>query len=181
MRPSKFASSVCGCSAAIFLGLTLAASAQQAAPAKPLITSDLGGRELSFLQKANDHGLVLLYLANLAKTKGGTEPVKALADLLATTQAKEHEQLIALGSSKGLTLEQGEPGYVPRLKTLLDPLEKGAFDRAWFGEVSAVLRATVQNFTSGSGVSDPAIKKYATDGLSLANEKLEVVAKIGGR
>lgn len=181
MRSSKFAFSVPGRFTAIFLGLALAASAQQPAPAKSLITSDLGGRELTFLQKANEHGLVLMYLANLAKTKGGTEPIKALGDLLATTQAKEHEQLIALAASKGLTLDQGEPGAVPRLKTLLDPLEKGAFDRAWFGEISAILRATVQNFSSGAGVSDPAIKKHAADGLALANQKLEVVAKIGGR
>jgi len=180
MRSSQIASPVFGRFAAIFLCLASAAFAQQPSP-KPLITSDLGGRELTFLQKANEHGLVLTYLANLGKTKGGTEPIKALADLLGTTQAKEHEQLLALASSKGLDLVQGEPGSVPRLKTLLDSSEKGAFDKAWFGEISAILRASVQNFSSGAGVSDPAIKKYATDGLALANQKLDVVAKVGGR
>lgn len=159
---------------AALLALTFAASAQS----PRIISSDLGGKELSFLSKANEHGLEVIYLSELAKTKGGSEAVRALADLLATTQTKEQEQLIALARAKRIALASDQPGAVKRLHALLNPLENGAFDKAWLGEVSAILRAAVQNFTTGAGSSDKEIKAFADSGLALANQKLGVVQKV---
>ena len=64
---------------------------------------------------------------------------------------------------------------------LLSRLEKAAFDKAWIGEISGVLRASVQNFTTGVASSDEEFKKLAESGLALANQKLEVVKKVAGR
>jgi predicted outer membrane protein len=162
----------------LFLSLLTAASAQVA---KPLITSELGGRELTFLRRADEQGLTMIYLAELGKSKGSTDAVRALADVLGTTESKEHDQLITLGVTKGLTFPVGTPGAVARFKTLLDPLEKAAFDKAWLGEVSSLAKASIQNFSSGAGCADAEIKKFATAGLTLAQQKLEVVEKVAKR
>jgi len=57
----------------LFLALAVHAPADSTEPLnfkKRVITSDLGGRELAFLTKANEHGVVMNYLAELAKSKG---------------------------------------------------------------------------------------------------------------
>lgn len=147
-------------------------------PPKPLISSELGGRELTYLHKANEHTLVLMYLADLGKKKGSTEPVRALGELLNATESKELDQLIALGVTKGITFPSGQPGLVKRLSAQLDPLEKEIFDRAWLGELTAIIRASIQNLTSGATLSDAEIKKHAENALALANQKLGVVEKV---
>src|ERR1043166_5137076 len=54
-------------------------------PAAPigLIQSELGGREMQFFQDVNRAGQQQLALAELAKTKSGSEQIKAIADTLA--------------------------------------------------------------------------------------------------
>ena len=148
---------------------------------KRLITSDLTGKELSFLLKAGEQGQMLGWLTDLAKMKSSSEPVRALADLLGTTQAKETEQLLALAQKKGVPMATTAPAAVPRLKAILDPLEKQAFDAAWLTQVGDVIKASIQTYTSGSTVKDEAIQKFASNGLALANQKLEVLEKVAKR
>ena len=163
----------------LILAATLHAPAQPAK--KTILSSDLGGRELTFLNKSNEHDLVLIHLAELGKTKGTAEATRALADLLGTTQEKEHAQLTALARTKGVSLSSAQPGTIKRIHSLLDPLGKAAFDKAWMAEVTDVLKASVQNLTNGSTATDADIKKFATAGLSLAEDKLGVVSKVAAR
>ena len=72
--------------------------AQNAEVKKQLITSNLGGRELGFLMKANEHGVLMLYLAELAKTRSATKSLVALGDLLASTQGEDNSGLIQVES-----------------------------------------------------------------------------------
>jgi len=162
---------------AVFLLLAASVFAQ----GSKIISSDLGGRELTFLNKANEHDMVLIYLSELAKTKGSTDAVRALGDLIGTTQTKEHEHLVALARTKAVSFPPGQPGSISRMQNLLGTLEKGAFDRAWLSEVSGILQASIQNYTTGSSSSDSAIKKFAEPGLDLANRKLDAVKKVAAR
>jgi predicted outer membrane protein len=163
----------------LVLALVLDASAQQ--PPKRILSSELGGRDLTFLNRANEQDLVLMALAEVGKSKGSSEAVRVLADLIGTTQEKEHEQLLALARSKGVSVSASAPGSLKRLHTLLDPLKKEAFDKAWLGEIADLLKTSVQNFAAGSASGDPDIKKLASSGLSLAEDKLGAVSKVAGR
>lgn len=162
---------------AVFLILAASVFAQ----GSKIISSDLGGRELSFLNKAHEHDMVLIYLSELAKTKGSTDAVRALGDLIGTTQTKEHEHLVALARTKAVSLPGSQPGSISRMQSLLGALDKSAFDKAWLGEVSGILQASIQNYTTASSSSDAAIKKYAEPGLDLANRKLDAVKKVAAR
>src|SRR6187402_2780801 len=51
-----------------------------------LIQSEMGGREMQFFQDVNRAGREQLALAELGKTKSGSEQIKAIADTLAATQ-----------------------------------------------------------------------------------------------
>lgn len=161
---------------AVLLALVITAFAQTA---KPIITSELGGRELSFLQKANEHSLVMQRLAELGKKNGATDPVRALADLLATTQGKEHDQLTALAITKGVTLS--DPGLPKKLQDALAATDAKTFDRVWLEEVSNLAKISIQNFSNGAGCADKDIKKFAEEGLALAQQKFDVVKKVAGR
>jgi multidrug efflux pump subunit AcrA (membrane-fusion protein) len=146
------------------------------APSRPIISSDLGGRELSILQRANEHSGIMQRLAELGRTKANAEPVRVLADLLGTTEAKEHAQLLALTQAKGITLSEA---VIPKkMQDRLVAAPKDAFDHAWLDEVSGLIKTAIQNYSSGSTSSDKDIKKFAADGLALAEQKLDVVKKV---
>lgn len=161
---------------ALLFALVTAAFAQSA---KPLITSDLGGRELSFLHNANAQSIVMQRLAQLGKTKGTSERVRVLADLLGTTQEKEHDQLIALAVTKGVTFT--DPGLPKKTQDALAATDDKTFDRVWLEEVENLAKISIQNFSNGAGCADKDVKKFAEAGLPLAEQKLEVVKKVAAR
>lgn len=159
-----------------FLALATAVFAQTA---KPLITSELGGRELSFLHKANEHSVVMQRLAELGKTKGQSEPVRALGDLLGTTQSKEHDQLIALAVTKGISFSAP-----PLPKTMQDTLaatDDATFDGVLLEEVANLVKVIIQNCTTGVASADKEITKFAEESLALAEQKLGVIKKVAGK
>lgn len=160
----------------LLLALTAAAFAQAS---KPIISSDLGGRELGFLQKANEHSIVMQRLANLGKTKGQSEPVRVLGDLLGTTQSKEHDRLLALSITKGVTLS--DPGLPRKMQDALAATDEKTFDRVWLDEIENLTKVAIQNFTAGAASADKDIKKFAEESLALAEQKLGAVKKVAGR
>lgn len=160
--------------------LALATSAQAQSGQKPIISSELSGREITFLHKANEHGLVLVYLGDLAKSKGGSEAVRALGELISTTQTKELDQLLGLALTKGINFPPN-PDILARYKKMFESLEKDGFDKVWLFEMANVLKASIQNYSSVQNASDADIKKFAESGLQLANQKLEVLNKVSSR
>jgi hypothetical protein len=165
-------------SAALVFLATQEALAQADAP-KRLISSDLGGRELGFLQKANEHGALLIYLTETVKTKGTKEQVKALGELFASTLEKENARLLQLANDKGVTFPASPPDSLKKLRSRLEPLEKDVFDTRWLAELAVLARESVANFDSGTKSTDKDIKKYAESGIALAREKVAVLEKIG--
>lgn len=156
------------------------AAPSQAAP-KPLITSELGGRELTFLHKANEHTLVLIFLADLGKSKASSDRIRALGDLLLTTETKGLDQLNALALTKGLSFPPGQPGMVKRLQNRLASTDKNSFDSAWVSEVTGIIKAAIQNLSTGTELADAEIKSFANGALALARQELEVVEKVSAK
>lgn len=162
----------------LLLVLAASADAQESPLRKPLITSDLGGRELTFLTKANEQGVLMNYLADLAKTKSESKHVQALGELLATTQARENSSLIQLASGKGLNFPARTPLAIKKLAARLDPLSGAEFDKACLAELVALAKDAVANYELGAQSRDAEIKAFADQGLQLAQQKLGVTEKV---
>lgn len=148
---------------------------------KPLITSDLGGRELAFLKKANEHGVLMLYVTEAAKAKGGGEKVKGLGEVLGGTQGKENDQLLQLAANKGVTFPAQTPPALKKLQARLEPLQGAPFDDRWLAEASALAKDGVQIYEEGARCADAEIKDYATQGVALARQKLGLLEKLAAR
>jgi len=163
--------------AVAFLAVTAAAFAQERLR-KPLITSDLGGREMTFLTKANENGVLLNYLAETARTKGAAEQFRAIGDLLATTQQKENDKLIQLAANKGKTFPAETPAALKKIKEKLGPLSGEKLDKACAAELKRVLDIVAANYEAGTKAADADIKAFAEQGLAITKDKLGVVDKL---
>jgi hypothetical protein len=163
--------------AVLFLAL-VASGISQEPLRKPLITSDLGGRELSFLTKANEYGVLLNYLSETAKTKGDNEQFRAVADLLGSTQQKENDKLIQLAANKGKTFPAQTPASLKKITAKLESLTGPEFDKACTAELKRILDAAAANYETGAKSKDSDIRNFAEQGLAMTKDKLGVVDKL---
>jgi predicted outer membrane protein len=148
---------------------------------KPLISSDLGGRELGFLKKANEQGVLMLYLIESAKTKGTGEKVKGLGSLLSGTQGKENDQLLQLAANKGVSFPAQTPPTLKKLQAKLEPLEGATFDERWLSEAATLAKAIVGIYEDGAKSADADIRAYAEQGVAFARQKLGLVEKLAAK
>jgi len=164
-----------------FTQLTLLLAAASAQELKqPLITSNLGGRELSFLTKANEHGVLMIYLADLLQTKSASKPVQALGELLASTQGEENSRLVQLASGKGTSFKAETPPSLKKLQTRVDSLTGAAFDKAAVGETVLLVKELIASYEAGAKSKDPEVQAFAEQGLQLAKDKLSIATKVAG-
>lgn len=162
-------------------------AAKPAAPAKPaaaapapLITTEVGGRDLTFLTNAVEHGRVQLYLGDLAKTKATTEQVKAVGEVLFSTQEEENKKLTRLAAMKGITIVSADAAGKKGLSEKLGPLTGAKFDKALMEEIIKVNQQAVSTYEAAAGTKDEDIKAFVDLGLPLAKEKLLLANKMGG-
>lgn len=155
----------------------------EAAPepkAAPLITSDLGGRDLQFLSSAFEQGQIQLYLGELAKTRAGTEQVKAVGEVLSSTQAEENKKVARLAAMKGISLIPGESAGQKALETKLGKLTGPKLDKVLMEEIVNVNQQAVAVYQAASATKDEDIKAFVSQGLPLAKEKLFLANKMNG-
>lgn len=143
-----------------------------------LYDTDLTGRDLVFLQTANESGLHQLALASLALERADSEQVKAVAEALAGTQAAENKQLVRLASLKGLSLAIPiEQNPAADFAGLTGP----KFDKKWIDRLVAVNAIAVTAYESGTQSADAEIKAFAEAMLPLAQAKLQIANRLAGR
>src|SRR5437867_1792906 len=70
------------------------------AASKGLIQSELGGREMQFLQDANRAAQEQLALAELAKGKAGSDQIVVVAETIGSTGATETKEIARLAEAK---------------------------------------------------------------------------------
>jgi predicted outer membrane protein len=143
-----------------------------------IIQSELGGREMLFLQATNAAGLQQLALAELAQSKGGSEQIKAVAESIASTQATESREIARLATAKNLALT-GSVG-----KTLTDELSAltgGKFEKAWVDRLIAVSEASAAAYEIGAKSQDADIRSFAEQMLPVAKARLQMANRLGGR
>ena len=157
--------------------MVAAGEPRQEAP-KALIQSELGGREMHFLQTANRTGNEQLALAELAKTKSGSEQIKAVAETLASTQVTESKEVARLAAAKRLTLK------VESAKALTDELAAlsgGKFEKAWIERLITVNEADASAYEIGAKSDDADIRSFADKMLPVAKARLQMANRLGGR
>jgi predicted outer membrane protein len=147
---------------------------------KPPVSNDLGEREMAFLTNANAHGVLMHYLAELAKTNGESPSARELGEKFATAQDEETNRLIELASGKGLSFKAQFPPSIRKIHVRLTPLTGPAFDKACLAELAALARAIVINYEFGTQCQDAEIKSFAEEGAPLARERLETANKVAG-
>jgi hypothetical protein len=143
-----------------------------------LISSELGGRELNFLMKANEHGVLMLYLGETLQTTSVAKPVQALGELLASTQGEENSRLVQLAAGKGTSFKALTPASLKKLQTRLGSLTGPAFDKAAVGEAVLLIKEAVTNCEAGAKSKDPDVQAFAAQSLELAKEKLSIAMKV---
>jgi predicted outer membrane protein len=146
----------------------------------PLITSELGGRDLTFLTNAIEHGKTQLYLGELARTKATSEQVKAVGEALASTQAEENRKLIQLGAMKGVNLSSEPPHAKKALDARLEKLTGPKLEKTLLEEIVAINQRAVATYEAAVESQDDDIKAFVEQGLPLAEEKLRAAGKMTG-
>jgi predicted outer membrane protein len=149
-----------------------------AAPPAGIIQSELGGREMEFLQTANETGNEQLALADLAKGRSGSEQIKAVADTLASTQVTESKEVARLAAAKHLTLRAGS---AKALTDQLGALTGEKFEKAWVEKLIAINEAGAAAYEMGAKSSDADIRSFAEKMLPVAQARLQMANRLGGR
>ena len=154
------------------------AGEQEKATPKARIESELGGREMQFLLTANQTGHEQLALAELAKSKDGSEQIKAVAETLASTQETESQEVARLAAAKHVTLRNESA------KALTDGLlvlSGGKFEKAWIERLIAVNEAGAAAYELGAKSGDDDIRSFAEKMLPVAKARLQMANRLGGR
>jgi predicted outer membrane protein len=151
------------------------------APGSPepgLFHSEMGGREVQFLKNASRIGADQLALAELAKGRGGSEQIKAIAETLGSTQATESKEIARLAASKKVTLP---PASASTVKRDFEKLEGAKFEKAWVERLISVSEEGVQAYESGAKTTDADIRSFGEKLLPIARVRLQLANRLGGR
>ena len=143
-----------------------------------VIQSELGGREMLFLQSANRAGQAQLALAELAKGRSSSEQVKAVAETLASTQVTENREIARLATEKHVALGDSA---AKALTDEIAPLSGAKFEKAWIERLIAVTELGATAYEMGAKSDDAAIRSFAEKMLPIAQARLHLASRLGGR
>jgi predicted outer membrane protein len=162
------------------------AAARNAAPEAPkpsLISTEIGGRDLQFLQSAAEVGRLQAWLGEQAENKAETDQVKAVGDALHETHADEIRMLTHLAASKGVALGAGGgiPARQRQLSGEIAKLNGPKFEKTVMEQIVAVSQELASIYEAGTRSRDPEIKSFAERMLPLAKDKLQLASRMSGR
>lgn len=143
-------------------------------------SGNIGGPDLQFLFSAIEEGNLQLFLGELARTKAETNQVRALGDVLSSTQREENEKLLRLATMKGVTMRDAEPSGKKAVAAKLEKLNGPKFDKTVMEEIVNVTERAVATFEAAANTKDGDIKAFIEEGLPLAKEKLLLANKMTG-
>ena len=149
-------------------------------PARELITTDIGGRDLQFFSSAIESGLLVAYLGDLAKTRAEAGAIKDVGSALANTQADENKQLVRLAALKGVTLSTEPPAPQAKIAEEIDKLTGSAFDKACMDKIIAAAKDSVASYEGAVESKDGDIKSFSEQMLPISKEKLRLAEKMTG-
>jgi len=140
--------------------------------------SEIGGRELEFLQNARRASAQLLSLAEIANSKGASEQIKSVAEMLASMEATESSKLKDLAAARKLPPLNPDAGS---WKKDLTSLTGAKFEKAWVERLIVVGEGSVQAYGIGAKANDPELKAFVEKMLPVAQARLQMANRLGGR
>lgn len=158
-------------------------SKASAAAPRSIISSEIGGRDLGFLQDALVNAERQAWLGGIAKTRAEADQVKAVGDALQSMLTEETNVLKQLAMGQGVQLvrtgaEQGSTNT--KLEENFRGLEGAILDKRVMEEIAETAGEAVQIYEIGVGSENADIKQVATQLLPLSKEKLQIVRRVAG-
>jgi predicted outer membrane protein len=145
-----------------------------------IISSEVSGLDLRFLQDAATAGLLQSHLGELAQTKGSAEQVRKVGASLAATQAEENQQLQRLALRKGIPVPTDPATVRSKLVGEIETLDGLKFDKVVLEQFMAVNRLAVAAYEAGVNSQDPDIRAFVGQMLPVAKARLQLTSKMAG-
>ncbi len=156
-------------------------AAAEPADLKPaLISTELGGRDLLFLQTVAELGRMQSWLGEQAKNRAETDQVRAVGDALQATQVEEEKYLVQMAAKKGVHLDLAGAASPKALAEWLGKLKGPRFEKAVMERMVAIGQEAVGNYEAGVQSRDEDIKRYAEQMLPVAKDKLLLASRMAG-
>ncbi len=142
-----------------------------------IIQSELGGREMQFFQAAHRAGRDQLALAEVAVGRTSSEQIKAVAEMLASTQVVENKEIARLAAEKHVELAAGAEKAVTDELAALSGVK---FEKAWIETLIAISELGATAYEVGAKSEDAAIRSFAEKMLPIAQARLQMANRLGG-
>ncbi len=148
----------------------------------PLISSEVGGRDLQFFHSAVDVGRLEGWLGDLAKNKAETDQIKAIGDALQSTQAESTRFLARLARGKGVDLPNSKtaPTQQKKIADQLGALKGPKFEKALMEQIVVAAQQSVAVYEGAMKSKDEQIRRFAEQMLPISKEKLTLAGRING-
>ncbi|HEY2344137.1 MAG TPA: DUF4142 domain-containing protein [Chthoniobacteraceae bacterium] len=153
-----------------------------APPARhPLISSELDGKDLEFLQTAKRLSILQKWLGDEA-TKTDTDQIKAVGGALKAAQEDEDKLLDTIAAQKGVNFPPSDrlPAEVRKLAEQLGALKGPKFDKAVLDQILSANQQEATAIEAATHSKDSDIKIFAERLLPLSKEKLQLAQKMTG-
>jgi predicted outer membrane protein len=148
-----------------------------------IISSELSGRDLEFLQNTIELGRLQSYLVETAKAKAATPEVQSLGGALAEIQSDENKYVARLAAGKGVVVPTPTAPAPAQKKAEaeLGKLSGAKLEKALMEEIVSSAQKSVNQYETAMHSSDPDIKRLAEQMLPAAKSRLQFASKASGR
>jgi putative membrane protein len=174
------AATICG---ALTLGAAMSAIAadiEDATPTPaPILNTDIGGRDLTFLTDTAHQIALLAQISELASKQAVTPEVQTEAATVAKEQADALAALQKIADGYHVPLDTDLDGDGTKLLTTLQADKGPKFDKSYLDAQADAAQALAASLTAGATSSDPGIKAFAQTSLTQLKAEQERVRKLG--
>jgi predicted outer membrane protein len=153
----------------------------QAPPKRPLISSELDGKDLEFLQTAKRLSVLQKWLGDEA-AKAETDQIKAVGGALKAAQEDEDKLLDTIAAQKGVNFPTDNrlPADLRKLAEQFGSLKGPKFDKAVLDHILSANQQEAATIEAATHSKDEDIKMFAERVLPLSKEKLQLAQKVTG-
>jgi len=145
----------------------------------PILSTEIGGRDLGFLMGAAPQIALLAGLADLAKSRAVTPEVQSEAATVSKEQTAAAAQLKDLAARDHVSLGGDPDDQGGKVLADLRKLDGVKFDKAFLDAQADAQDALETTLNGGATSSDQSIKTFATANLQTLKEERDRVRKLG--
>lgn len=145
----------------------------------PLISSDLGGRDMLFVAQAIDLGKALQYLA-LQTPRTSNPALQGFGEDLVKTLAAQSKVLNTVAEMRQVKVSETESSTEKRIATRISNLDGLRLEKAILDAFLEVDREAVATYEIGAKSDDATIREFANQTLPQTRHHLALVQTMAG-